>query len=104
MNGKNSEREYIIWPQYFDCNLSRKYGRRVSRELCVLKPSIKEIELVCSELALECRVDESKLYPRSWYTTRGCVYVRSNTSKSLLLRLLAKKLQEIRQKRETKVN
>lgn len=69
-----------------------------------MRPSIKEIELACVELGFECRVDDSKLYPRSWYVARGCVYIRSNTSKSSLLKLLAKKLQEIRQGREAKTS
>ncbi|HID80526.1 MAG TPA: signal recognition particle protein Srp19 [Ignisphaera sp.] len=102
MSKEVREREYVVWPQYFDCDLSRKYGRKVSRELCVSKPSIKEIELACLELGFECRVNDSKLYPRSWFVTRGCVYIRCNTSKSSLLKLLAKKLQEIRQKRGAK--
>lgn len=93
-----SKRGYVLWPQYFDCNLSRKYGRKVSRELCISRPSIEDLLAACRELNLECEAEPEKLYPRSWYLPRGRIRVAFTGPKASLLKLIATKLQELRSK------
>ncbi len=90
-----SKREYVLWPQYFDCNLSRKYGRKVPKELCIPRPSIEDLLSACRELNLECEAEPEKLYPRSWYLSRGRIRVIFAGPKTSLLKLIATKLREL---------
>ena len=92
----------VLWPEYFDCNLSRRLGRRVPKDLCVIRPSITELMEACKHTGAECSVDESKRYPRTWYISQGAVLatVEDDVSKTALIREVAKALRSLRESRQ----
>lgn len=93
---EREEKEYIIWPAYFDSSLPRRLGRKVPLSKAIKNPTINDILKACKELKLECEVNEETKYPRVWYLHKGYVRVKFHGSKSELLRILAKKISQIR--------
>ncbi len=101
-----TKREYkgkyvTVWPQYFDATVSRKYGRRVPKEVAVPKPSLKEIKEVLEALGREYIILDGK-YPRLWWHEEGVVLVekREGESKTGVLAEIARELYKKRFKRE----
>lgn len=91
----------ILWPEYFDCSLSRRLGRRVPKDLCVTRPSLTELVEACRRIGVECGADESKRYPKTWYMSQGAVLatVEDGIKKTLLIREIAEALREMRESR-----
>lgn len=91
----------VLWPEYFDCSLSRRLGRRVPKDLCVTRPSITELVEACKHIGAECGADESKRYPRTWYMSHGAVLatVEDDVKKTALIREIAKALRTVRESR-----
>jgi len=85
----------ILWLAYFDCRLSRSKGRRVSRDLCIDVPSIRDLMEACKFLGLLCNVNEEARYPRVWWYSKGYVIVDSEMSKGELIRKMARTIFEI---------
>ena len=92
----------VLWPEYFDCNLSRRLGRRVPKDLCVIRPSTTELVEACKHMGVECSADESKRYPRTWYMSQGAVLatVEEGVKKTALIREIAKALRALRESRQ----
>ncbi len=92
----------VLWPEYFDCSLSRRLGRRVPRDLCVFRPSITELVEACRHIGVECSADESKRYPRTWYMSQGAILasVEDGVAKTALIREIAKALRSIRESKQ----
>ncbi|MEM0347522.1 MAG: signal recognition particle subunit SRP19/SEC65 family protein [Zestosphaera sp.] len=94
-------KEYVIWPEYFSANLSRKQGRRVSKLLAVDKVRPEAFLKACAELSWKCRIEEGK-YPRAWFESYGfkIIVVLENKieSKHTLIKTLASKLKEVSSK------
>jgi len=88
----------ILWLAYFDCRLSRSKGRRVSRDLCVDTPSIRDLIEACKILGLVCDVNEEARYPRVWWYSKGYVAVYSEMSKGELTKKIARVIFEIRKR------
>lgn len=94
-------KEYVIWPEYFSADLSRKQGRRVSKSLALAKVKPEIILKACSELNWKCRIEAGK-YPRTWFESHGfkiIVVLEDKTeSKHKLIKTLARKLKEVSEK------
>jgi len=92
----------ILWPEYFDCSLSRRLGRRVPKDLCVIRPSLSEIVEACRYIGIECTPDDTKRYPRTWYTSQGLVAatVEVEVKKTALMRMIAEALKKVREGRQ----
>ncbi|MEF8814045.1 MAG: signal recognition particle subunit SRP19 [Halovenus sp.] len=67
--------ENVIWPAYFDADLSRSEGRRVSKELAFEDPTVDEIAKAVQQVGYDAVIERGKTYPRE-YEARGCVVVR----------------------------
>jgi len=90
---------YVIWSVYFNSDLSRREGRRVSKSLAVTKPNIEEIIESCKKIGFEViRVNPSAKYPRCWWYPSGYVIVRKkeDVNKRELLKMIAKELRRMR--------
>jgi len=89
---------YVIWPEYFAGELTRRKGRRVPKNLSVAKVTPEMFERACRDLGWVCRVEESK-YPRTWFMGYGFkVIVEVNNEsegKNRVLKKLALKLKEL---------
>ena len=86
----------IIWPQYFDKNLSLKEGRKVSMEYALAEPSISEIERALKRLGLTYTTEKDKAYPGKWYEKSGRIVVEWEGTKPELLKEISLKIKEIR--------
>lgn len=90
-----ARREYndmILWPEYFDSSISRKKGRRVSKELSVASPSCEDIFNVCRRLSLNPELEKGRAHPSRWYDPKGRVKVMKKFSKSETIIKVAKAL------------
>ena len=98
------EKEYIIWPEYLDANLSRELGRRVPKEIAVERIKLDEVINACNKLDVVCEVVKGKRYPRIWFYSYGW-YVLAKTSKYKsklkLIKDLAKAIKEQRSSEHT---
>ena len=68
--------ENVIWPAYFDADLTRSEGRRVPEDLAVSEPSIEEIAKAVQQVGYDAVVERDVAYPREHYTERGRVLVK----------------------------
>jgi len=89
--------ENVIWPAYFDANLSRSEGRRVPEDLAVEEPTAEELARAVTQVGYDVAVDRDRTYPRE-YEPRGRVVVRGadDASKSDLLQATAAYLGALR--------
>ncbi|WP_457742840.1 signal recognition particle protein Srp19 [Thermococcus sp.] len=93
---------FVVWPSELDSRLSRKYGRIVSKNVAVNKPSLSEIgdaTLILGMKIVEKNVE--KLNPRlsgldEELRTRGMLIIESQYGKGKSLRLIAEKIRELR--------
>lgn len=85
---------YRIWLHYLDCTVSRNHGRKVSKTLCIDRPSAKAILDICTVLNLKCRYVEGGRHPRHWFRYSGLVEVEYSGRKGELVKLIAKSIRE----------
>ncbi len=92
MTLKRYKGEYVIlWPEYFDSTLSRKYGRKVPKELAVPRPTQRELLETASLLGLKAEPLEGS-YPRTWWIKEGPILVEKKGSKRKVILEVAKVL------------
>jgi signal recognition particle subunit SRP19 len=83
----------VLWPHYFDRNLSRAQGRRVPMELAVEEPKAGQIAQAARTLGLKVELDDTARPPRAWNASRGRVLVAQPAEKKeALLRQVAQRL------------
>ena len=85
--------KYIIWPIYFDKRVSKKRGRRVSKEMAISHPNTDLIYRAAQKLGLNPKM-EKKSYPSRWWEKEGCVLVDKKKSKTEILHDIAKIIYE----------
>ena len=85
-----SKSKYVIWPIYFDLNVSRSNGRRVSKSLAIQNPSIDDILKEAKRLRLNPILEE-KAHPSRWWN-KGRILVDKKEKKREILRKIAEQL------------
>jgi len=85
----------VLWPEYFDSELTRSRGRRVPRRLASPGVGVQEVAEALRILGLRYEVQEAA-YPRNWWERRGMVLVETDMKKSELLRSVAQTIKELR--------
>ena len=88
--------KFIIWPIYFDCNKTRKEGRRVPKNLAVIAPKILEVKAAADKLGLENEVNLEAHFPKTPWTKSGMLLVEKREAKEEIIQDLAKHLQKIK--------
>ena len=66
--------ENVLWPAYFDADLTRSGGRRVATDLAVDEPAVDEIATAVQQIGYDAVIERHKTYPRA-IETRGRVLV-----------------------------
>ena len=90
---------FIIWPQYFDINLSRSQGRRVSKKVAVKNPSITDLLNAVQALGYDCKPNPTASYPRFWYGgNKGNLSIKIEESKTDVIKKIAGKLKKLKKK------
>lgn len=88
----------VIWPRYFDSNITRKAGRRISVIYSISSPTAGDLALICKYVKLTPHLDEKGSHPSLPWDECGRVLVRRPTirgkkiSKQKLIRILGKRL------------
>ncbi|MFB6121409.1 MAG: signal recognition particle subunit SRP19 [Halobacteriaceae archaeon] len=82
--------ENVLWPAYFDADLTRAEGRRVPADLAVEDPSVDEIAEAVGQVGYDAVIERDVTYPRE-YDPRGRVLVKDadDASKGDLLQAVA---------------
>ncbi|MEM0454139.1 MAG: signal recognition particle subunit SRP19/SEC65 family protein [Sulfolobales archaeon] len=96
---ESERRAIVVWPQYLDLALSRRLGRRLSRQYSITKPTVDELIVACKELKIECVVEREAKYSRAWYSGTGgriIAYCDKGIKKLALLKALSNKVKELR--------
>lgn len=81
----DTEKSWVLWPEYFDANLTRAQGRKVSKKLAVPEPSLDMISKALQKLDIEFTLEEEKSYPGEWHLKKGRALVPITIPKSQLL-------------------
>ena len=66
----------VLWPAYFDSELSRKDGRRVPSEMAITDPSVDLIAKAVQQVGYDATIEREKAYPREHWRSRGRVIAR----------------------------
>jgi signal recognition particle subunit SRP19 len=89
----------IIWLEYFNKNLSKRKGRRISKKLAIYDPTLEELSKASKDLNLAIsdeNINNQARYPRRPYVRSGYLMLPKSEKKSNLLNQIARKLQERR--------
>ncbi|WP_292460202.1 signal recognition particle subunit SRP19/SEC65 family protein [Methanothermococcus sp.] len=87
-------KEIIIWPVYLDVGKSRKEGRKVSKELGIKTPKLKNIYNILIKMGYTAELIKNKSYPKEPWETVGYIKVKVNddVSKTELIKKICKKV------------
>jgi signal recognition particle subunit SRP19 len=83
---------YILWPEYFDSNLSRDQGRRLPKSLCVPSPNSEELFSLAKKIGLSPVLEKDKSFPSRWMDPKGRIKVPKKHNKTRTMMMLAEKL------------
>lgn len=86
----------MIWPVYFDLNVSRRSGRKVAKELAVRNPTIDEIFTAAKKLGFN-PIMENKSYPARWWRKEGRILIDKKAKKSEIIKKVAEFVKQRRQ-------
>lgn len=86
------EEKYVFWPIYFDKSVSRKYGRKISKNKAVDKPLIENIYKAAKSLGLNPVIEKNISYPSRHWKKDGRILIDKKGTKSELLNLIADSL------------
>ncbi len=88
---------WVIYPEYFDIDLSRSECRRIPRQIAVSSPDINEISRLLKEFDIPNMKEDHKAHPATWYEKNGRLIInKQNMSKQKFLKQLGRKLKERR--------
>jgi signal recognition particle subunit SRP19 len=93
----------IVWTDYFNRNLSRRKGRKVSKQVAIFDPSIQELVDASKSAGFTVSNDntnETARFPRRPYVRSGYVMLekKENLKKSNILNTLAEEIVQNRAK------
>jgi signal recognition particle subunit SRP19 len=82
----------VVWPSYFDADLSWKQGRRVSKDLAVRQPKAEDILAAAEEAGLKPVLESGTSHPSHPWTTTGLILIETEQTKVEALKQIASKL------------
>lgn len=86
------EGKLVIWPHYFDRNLSREKGRRVPMDLAIENPKAGNIAQAARTLGMKPELEDDARPPAHWSSQRGRVLVPKTAKKEEILKQIARRL------------
>jgi signal recognition particle subunit SEC65 len=93
-DGMKRNKQWVLWPSYFDLRLKRKHGRRVPKKAAVESPTVQMIADALKSLGIEHETDENASYPSQRHRKEGRVFVSRAVGKAELIRAVSRKLRE----------
>ncbi len=83
----------VIWLDYFNKTLSRKKGRRLSKDKCIFDPSLNELIESSKAAGFEpTETDDQARYPRRSYVRSGYVILEKKSTKTKTLNKISEKM------------
>jgi len=83
----------IVWLDYFNKNITKKMGRRVSREKSVFDPSLNELISAAKVAGLEpAETNDQVRFPRRPYVRSGYITLAKTQPKSKIISTISEKL------------
>jgi len=83
----------VIWLDYFNKTLSRKKGRRLSKDKCIFDPSLNELIESSKAAGFEpTETDDQARYPRRSYVRSGYVILEKKSTKKKTLNKISEKM------------
>lgn len=93
----------VIWLDYFNKTISKKMGRRVSREKSIFDPSLKELIEAAKAAGLELKDSNDQVrFPRRPFVRSGYISLTKNQPKSKIISSISEKLVSRRTKQNIK--
>ena len=93
----------VIWLDYFNKTISKKMGRRVSREKSIFDPSLKELIEAAKAAGLELKETNDQVrFPRRPFVRSGYISLTKNQPKSKIISSISEKLVSRRSKQNIK--
>lgn len=92
----------IVWLDYFNKNLSRKKGRKVSKNISVYDPTMQELIGASETLELDFSEEDTNnqaRYPRRAFVKSGYIMISKKEKKTTVVNQIAKKMFEARQQK-----
>ena len=92
----------IVWLDYFNKNLSRKKGRKVSKNISVYDPTMQELIGASKTLELDFSeedINNQARYPRRAFVKSGYIMISKRDKKSSVINQIAKEMIETRQQK-----
>jgi signal recognition particle subunit SRP19 len=92
----------IFWPAYFDRNISRSQGRKLSSKLSAPDVTLKLLENAAESAGLEYETEPEKRYPKDWTKSQGYIVIANDEGhkKKRLMLMLAKGVRRAAAQRE----
>lgn len=84
------ENKLIIWPTYFDKNISRSKGRKISKKFALEKPDIEKIAKAAKTLGLSPIIEKNSSYPSRSWKKEGRIIIDRKGAKSKIIKQFAK--------------
>jgi signal recognition particle subunit SRP19 len=91
MVSKNEDK-YVIYPVYFDKNLSKSEGRKIAIKNAVDKPNIEAISKAAKSLGLHPVLEKNVCHPSHYWKKEGRLLIDKKDTKSKLLVQIANRL------------
>jgi len=89
---KKDHHGMVLWPEYFDVNLTKKDGRRVCKDLAIPNVNSEDLFKACKRAGLHPENKPGKAFPSRWFDPRGCVVVMRKHTKSQTIDIVARKI------------
>jgi signal recognition particle subunit SRP19 len=84
------DHKLIIWPIYFEKNISRSKGRKIAKKFSIEKPDVEKIVKAAKTLGLSPIIEKNASHPyRSW-KKEGRVIIENKDIKSKIIFQIAK--------------
>jgi len=83
----------VVWLDYFNKNITKKMGRRVSREKSIFDPSLNELISAAKAAGLEpTETNDQVRFPRRPYVRSGYITLVKAQPKSKIILAISEKL------------
>ena len=93
----------VIWPAYFEKDLSRMQGRKIPSNLAASNVTLKILEMAAESSGFEYEIEPDKQYPRGFTNKNGYLLIANpeNHKKKRVLLMLAKGVRRAVAQRES---
>jgi len=86
------DHKLVIWPIYFDKNISKSKGRKIGKKYSIEKPDIEKIAKAAKSLGLNPIIEKNSSHPSKSWRKEGRIIIDKKDAKSKLIFQISKYL------------